>query len=193
MIDEPVRHIGICSSVCAEGRPGPCSPNRDKHGRRVAASHGYPNWITHVHSARLLWIDRLVESSSSKKKKKKFWFTGQTSSCWIGMRVAQEGTGVPIYIPLRWIFLYHSSYHCTEWVRKQWNQKKNKGNCQSAQPYRFGSDETRRDVHRLRRVTCLDGQRSLRALYQKERKKKKLYARTTRNNFDFYYRYYSKL
>lgn len=60
------------------------------------------------------------------------------------MRVAQEGTGVPIYIPLRWIFLYHSSYHCTEWVRKQWNQKtkQNKGNCQSAQPYRFGSDET---------------------------------------------------
>lgn len=116
-----------------------------------------------------------IVSSSHRlaKKKKKFWFTGQTSSCWIGMRVAQEGTGVPIYIPLRWIFLYHSSYHCTEWVRKQWNQKKNKGNCQSAQPYRFGSDETRRDVHRLRRVTCLDGQRSLRALYQKERKKEK--------------------
>lgn len=144
--DEPVRHVGICSSVCAEGRPGPCSPNRDKHGRRVAASHGYPNWITHVHSVRVALESGSIVSSSHRlaKEKKMFWFTGQTSSCWIGMRVAQEGTGVPIYIPLRWIFLYHSSYHCTEWVRKQWNQKtkQNKGNCQSAQPYRFGSDET---------------------------------------------------
>jgi hypothetical protein len=60
------------------------------------------------------------------------------------MRVAQEGTGVPIYIPLRWIFLYHSSYHCTEWVRKQWNQKK-KTKGIANRPNRIVSDQMRRD------------------------------------------------
>ena len=122
-------------SVCAKDQ-APCSPNRDKHGRRVAASHGYPD-LNHAHvQSQVLWIDRLVESSSSKnvslytihKSNKQFDWNGSGTK-----------TGQACRYALRWFFflsIYYLSYHCSEWVRKQWNKKETA----MCQPYHFRSD-----------------------------------------------------